>query len=125
MRKEAPLSEKESIEPEDLWDKPLIVSHQHGDDTYLSRWLHKDEAELNIVATYNLLFNASLLVDEGLGYALCFDKLINTQGSGLCFRPFSPRLEAHGYIVWKKYQVFSKAADIFLRYLREMLKEKA
>ena len=125
MRKEAPLSEKESIEPEDLWDKPLIVSHQQGDDTYLSRWLHKDEAELNIVATYNLLFNASLLVDEGLGYALCFDKLINTQGSGLCFRPFSPRLEAHGYIVWKKYQVFSKAADIFLRYLREMLEEKA
>lgn len=121
MRKDSPLAEKEVICPEDLWDKPLIVSHQKGDDVYLNQWLHREESELHIVATYNLLFNASLLVDEGLGYALCYDKLINTQGSNLCFRPFSPHLEACGYIVWKKYQVFSKATNIFLQYLREML----
>ena len=121
MRKDSPLAEKEVIHPEDLWDKPLIVSHQKGDDRYLNQWLQREESELHIVATYNLLFNASLLVDEGLGYALCYDKLINTKGSNLCFRPFSPRLEAHGFIVWKKYQVFSKAANIFLQYLREML----
>ena len=120
MRKDSPLAEKETICPEDLWDKPLIVSHQKGDDVYLNQWLQREESELHIVATYNLLFNASLLVDEGLGYALCYDKLINTQGSNLCFRPFSPRLEARGFIVWKKYQVFSKAANIFLQYLREM-----
>ena len=121
MRKDSPLAEKEVIHPEDLWDKPLIVSHQKGDDRYLNQWLQREESELHIVATYNLLFNASLLVDEGLGYALCYDKLINTKGSNLCFRPFSPRLEAHGFIVWKKYQVFSKAANIFLQYLRELL----
>ena len=121
MRRDSPLAEKEVICPEDLWDKPLIVSHQKGDDVYLNQWLQREESELHIVATYNLLFNASLLVDEGLGYALCYDKLINTKGSNLCFRPFSPRLEARGFIVWKKYQVFSKAANIFLQYLREML----
>ena len=121
MRKDSPLAEKETICPEDLWDKPLIVSHQKGDDVYLNQWLQREESELHIVATYNLLFNASLLVDEGLGYALCYDKLINTKGSNLCFRPFSPRLEARGFIVWKKYQVFSKAANIFLQYLRELL----
>ncbi len=121
MRKDSPLAEKETICPEDLWDKPLIVSHQKGDDVYLNQWLQREESELHIVATYNLLFNASLLVDEGLGYALCYDKLINTKGSNLCFRPFSPRLEAHGFIVWKKYQVFSKATNIFLQYLREMI----
>ena len=121
MRRDSPLAEKETICPEDLWDKPLIVSHQKGDDRYLNQWLQREKSELHIVATYNLLFNASLLVDEGLGYALCYDKLINTKGSDLCFRPFSPRLEAHGFIVWKKYQVFSKAANIFLQYLREML----
>lgn len=121
MRRDSPLAEKETICPEDLWDKPLIVSHQKGDDVYLNQWLQREESELHIVATYNLLFNASLLVDEGLGYALCYDKLINTQGSNLCFRPFSPRLEARGFIVWKKYQVFSRAANIFLQYLRELL----
>ena len=107
------------------WDKPLIVSHQKGDNIYLGRWLQREESELHIVATYNLLFNASLLVDEGLGYALCYDKLINTQGSNLCFRPFSPRLEARGFIVWKKYQVFSKAANLFLQCLNEMIDGKA
>lgn len=121
MRKDSPLAEKKAILPEDLWDKPLIVSHQRGDNAYLGQWLGRKESELHIVATYNLLFNASLLVDEGIGYALCFDKLINTNGSNLCFRPLSPRLEAHGYIVWKKYQVFSKAARAFVDCLNELI----
>ena len=121
MRRDSPLAEKATVCPEDLWDKPLIVSHQKGDGVYLNQWLQREEAELHIVATYNLLFNASLLVEEGLGYALCFDKLIHTQGSNLCFRPFSPGLEARSWIVWKKYQVFSRAANIFLQYLREWL----
>ena len=125
MRKDSPLAEKETICPEDLWDKPLIFPHQRGDNTYLSHWLQREETELHIVATYTLIFNASLLVDEGLGYALCYDKLINTHGSNLCFRPFSPRLEARGFIVWKKYQVFSKAANLFLQCLNEMIDGKA
>ena len=121
MRTDAPLAQKETISPQDLWDKPLIVSQQKGDDVYLSQWLGKKESQLNIVGTYNLIFNASLLVDEGLGYALCYDKLINTCGSNLCFRPLSLALEAHGSIVWKKYQVFSKAAHVVLQYVKDML----
>lgn len=120
MRKDAPLAGKEYISPEDLWDKPLIVSQQRGKDSELNRWFQKGESELNIVATYNLIYNASLLVDEGLGYALCFDELINTNGSNLCFRPLAPQLEAPCFIVWKRYQIFSKAANIFLQSLREM-----
>ena len=114
MRKDAPLTEKETISPEDLWDKPLIVSQQRGDSAYLDQWFGRKEPELNIVATYNLVFNASLLVDEGLGYALCYDKLINTTGSNLCFRPLEPKLESGLNIIWKKYQVFSPAAEVFL-----------
>ena len=119
MRRDAPLAQKEVICPEDLWDQPLIISHQRGDDHHLGRWLKRDLSKLNVVATYNLVFNASLLVDEGLGYALCFDKLINTRGSDLCFRPCSPRLEAPGFIVWKIYQIFSKPAAVFLKCLKE------
>lgn len=121
MRRDAPLAQKEAISPEDLWDKPLIVSHQRGDDNYLSRWMKREISRLNVVATYNLVYNASLLVDEGLGYALTFDGLINTEGSDLCFRPLAPQLEAPGSIVWKKYQVFSKPAAAFLQCLRGML----
>lgn len=125
MRRDSPLAPKETIAPEDLRDKPLIVSHQKGEDVNLGKWFQQETSQLNIVATYNLVLNASLLVDEGLGYAICYDKLINTRESNLCFRPLSPRLEAHGFIVWKKNQVFSKAAGIYLQCLREMLETES
>ena len=120
MRRDSPLAAKDIITAKDLIGQPLIVSSQGLEKDKLPYYLIKD-APYHIVATYNLLFNASLLVSEGLGYALCFDRLINTQGSSLCFRPFFPRLEARGRIVWKKYQVFSKAAGLFLQCLRELL----
>ncbi len=118
MRRDSPLAQKEEIEPEDLWDKPLILSQQHDDGWSMSQWMKRDISKLNVVATYNLIYNASLLVDEGLGYTLCFDRLINTQGSGLCFRPLRPRLEATAYLVWKKYQLLSRASEKFLQQLQ-------
>ena len=33
-------------------------------------WLGKKPEELNLVSTYNLIYNASLMVEEGLGYAM-------------------------------------------------------
>lgn len=125
MRRDSPLARQEAVSPSDLWDKPLIVSHQRGGSDHLPQWLGREYSQLNVVATYNLVFNASLLVEEGLGYALCLDKLVHTQGTNLCFRPFSPRLEASASIVWKKYQVFSKAVETFLSCLRQLLEETA
>jgi len=61
------------------------------------------------------------MVEEGLGYAIGFDKIINTSGnSSLCFRPLSPKKEDSMNIVWKKYQVFSKACEKFMMKLREI-----
>lgn len=123
MRQDSPLAAKETISPEDLWDKPLIVSQQEHNQNGLSAWIQKDLSELEIVATYNLLFNASLMVSEGLGYAVGFDKIINTSGdSDLCFRPLSPTREAGMSIIWKKYQVFSKASEKFIQKLKELPK---
>lgn len=120
MRKDSPLAEKEFIQPQDLWDKPLIISAQKTDAWPMAQWFQQDVAKLNVVATYNLVFNASLMVEEGLGYAMCFDKLINVSGdSNLCFRPLFPRLEAEASVIWKRYQVFSKAAQKFIDALQE------
>lgn len=120
MRRDSPLAKKEKIQPQDLWDKPLIVSAQRADVWPMAQWFERDVTELKIVATYNLVFNASLMVDEGMGYALCFDKLINVTGqSNLCFRPLEPQMTAEASIIWKRYQVFSKAAQKFIDALRE------
>ena len=123
MISDSPLAKKAFITPNYLSDKPLILSHQKGDDSYLARWMKQDRSRLNVVATYNLVYNASLLAAEGLGYALCIDKLINTRDSSLCFRPLSPRLEAVCCIVWKRYQMLSKPARVFLDCLRRLMEE--
>lgn len=119
MRRDLPLAEKETIQPEDLWDKPLIISNQDDSKGTLTAWINKELSELEIVATYNLLFNASLMVEEGLGYAIGLDKIINTSGNTkLCFRPLSPKTEAGMHIIWKKYQVFSKASEKFIEKIK-------
>lgn len=119
MRKDSPLAAKENICAEDLWDKPLIMSQQTVNSDEMGSWFHRDVAKLNIVATYNLVYNASRFVKMGVGYAITLDKLINTSGdSSLCFRPLYPVSEAGLCIVWKKYQVFSRAAEQFLKQIQ-------
>lgn len=49
------------------------------------------------------------MVDEGLGYAICFDKLVNISGnSSLCFRLLQPKLEVRMSVLWKNIKSFQK-----------------
>lgn len=122
MRKDAPLAKKKSIRSEDLRDKPLIISRQAFKSADFKSFFGCDFDGLNIVATYNLIFNGSIMADEGLGYALGLDKIVNVSGdSNLCFIPLEPRLEAEMSIIWKKYRVHSKAVKKYLKKLREAL----
>jgi DNA-binding transcriptional LysR family regulator len=124
MRKDCPLASKESIQAEDLLNVPLICSRQAMKQTYskneFADWFGVDFDKLNIVTTYNLAYNAALMVEEGMGYAVVLDKIVNTSSdSNLCFRPLKPRLESGLNIVWKKHQVFSAAADLFIKEIQE------
>ncbi|MDR2302944.1 MAG: LysR family transcriptional regulator [Deltaproteobacteria bacterium] len=119
-RKDSPLAKLKAIRPKDIWDLPLISSHRRLVSGELSKWIGRDYESLNVVATYNLIFNAALMVEEGLGYALCLDKLVSAVGSEtMCFKPLKPRLESTIKIVWKKYQIFSQSAEKFLLSLRD------
>ncbi len=124
MRKDSPLSDKAFIMKEDLLNVPLICSRQvmrwSGAGNEFAEWFGEDFDKLNIVTTYNLVYNAAIMVDAGIGYAVTLDKLVNTtKDSRLCFRPLNPKLESGLDIVWKKYQVFSSAAELFLEKLRD------
>lgn len=121
MRRDSPLAEKEFVSAEDLIDKPLIISRQAFQKREFHDFFPCETEKLNIAATYNLLFNGSLMVEEGMGYAICFDNIINVSGeSELCFRPLQPQITASMSIVWKKYQVVTKAAEKFLQRLQEI-----
>ena len=115
MRKDSPLAGKDFLTPEDLLDKPLIFNRNTRDGDQLMSWLNKSRSKIHTAATYNLLFNASLMVEEGLGYAFALDKIIHvTENSSLLFKPLCPAIHAEMNLIWKKYQFFSKAAQKFL-----------
>lgn len=121
MLRDSPLAKKKNITAEDLLDKPLIISRQAFQNHEFRDFFPYGEDKLNIAATYNLLFNGSLMVEEGMGYAICFDNIINVSGnSKLCFVPLSPKLESGMSIVWKKYQIFTKAVERFIQKLQEI-----
>ena len=80
-----------------------------------------EPARANIVCHYNLLFNAAIMVEEGMGIALCLDRLADTsEHSRLTFRPLTPRRQYRFRFVWKKYQVLTPAAEVFLRRIRSV-----
>ncbi len=120
MLKTDPLAAKDFITPQDLAGLPLIMSRQAMVQEEIDDWGKKYTGNLNIVATYNLIYNAAIMTREGFGYTLTLDKLANTgSDSELCFRPLKPELHVNLNIVWKKYQIFSKASQKFLEYLRK------
>ncbi|WP_142827995.1 LysR family transcriptional regulator [Planococcus soli] len=124
MRQDDPLAQKPFIQPEDLMDKPLLISRQTAVSNEMTGWFGKDIDDLHVVGTYNLIYNAALMVEENIGYALCLDKLVNTTGdSKLRFVPLLPKLEANLNVIWKKHQVFSSAANLFLEQLRNNIKK--
>lgn len=125
MRRDSPLAQKTSITAKDLEGLPLIISRQVSHKSELSEFFSEVKAKINIASTYNLLFNGSLMVDEGMGYAICLDKIINVSGdSDLCFRPLEPKITAGMSVVWKRYQVLTKATELFLQKLKENAEKK-
>lgn len=112
-----PLAKKQFILPSDLKDQRLLISNQSQVDNQLSEWLGGNLDKFKIVGSYNLLYNASLLVKESNIVALCIDGIINTTNSGLNFIPFSPTLNARINIIWKKHQVFSNVSNKFMELL--------
>ncbi len=120
VRRDDPLARFCGVMPSDIAGRKVIVSRQNMAANGISGWMGPDFPEPEVVATYNLLFNASLLVSEGVGIALCLEGIVNTSGdSDLVFVPFEPELRVGMSLVWKKNSVQGRAQRLFLDGLRE------
>lgn len=101
-RSDNPLSKKKKITFDDMINEPIIVSRQSLAHD-LRKWAGERVDELTIAATGDIPFNLSLLVKEGIGSLLCFDKIINTtETSNLRYIPLDPPMLSPLYIIWKK-----------------------
>ena len=123
MRKDNPLAQQKYIEKKDLLKLPLICSQQFlnhsANDNFFSMWFGDDFKNLNISATYNLLFNATHLAEKNNCCILGLNKLVDIRNSNLCFRPLFPPLVSKINIIWKKGQIFSPSAQIFADLLQK------
>lgn len=121
MPADCELASQKYINIDQLKSLPMIIAEQTFYGHQELEWFGSDYSVMNVVATYNLIYNATFLVEHGIGYALCLDRLVNTQGRNLTFRSIVPELSVDLYIVTKKYQTFSPAVKIFLKQLQSVI----
>ena len=114
MKKNDPLAKKKELKSSDLIKLPLITSRQWLNQDF-TQWFGSNSKKINVVATYNLAFNASIMVKAGIGYALILDKIIDTsKSSELTFRPLKNTPKVEMFIIWRKHQTFSHVAKLLL-----------
>ncbi|WP_390409282.1 LysR family transcriptional regulator [Lacticaseibacillus jixiensis] len=121
VKQDSPLANQSAVTAAQLRGQAIIASRQAGSMDLLTDWLGSSANQLHIVATYNLLYNASLLVNAGVGVALCLDGIVNSQGTDLRFVPLAPKLQGHASLIWPKTSQLSPAAQAFLAALQAVL----
>lgn len=129
MRKDCELAQKDFVTFDDMEKVPLILSRKvfrkPTPDNEFFRWFNEKKDNLNIAATHTLFYNAAIMVEQGMGYMFTLNNLVNTsKDSNLCFRPIKTDMNASWCLIWKKYQVFSPAAKMFLEKLQEKYTKK-
>lgn len=116
MRKDHPLAGKEYLTVEDIKAYPLMMPSRPVARRELLNWMRCDESELIIPVNYNLLSNVALLVEAGMGSAVCLDGALSVHYScDTCFKPVFPEHTTRSVLLWKKNRLLHPAASLFIQ----------
>lgn len=123
VRKGSELAGKPYVCPEDLIRFPLLSTKRESLRHELINWFGGYADQMDTVSSYNLIYNAAMMVEKGMGVALCLE--LECSYGELCFVPLSPRLEFNSVLAWKKNQVHSPAVTALIAYAKERLQDRA
>lgn len=117
VRKDSALADREFVRAEDLLEVPLLMIKRATVQNELASWFDNYYDQIQVVGTHNLINNAAVMVEKGIGCALCFN--LGIAYDNLCFVPLMPAVETGAVIVWKKNQIASRAVHEFIRFLKK------
>ena len=116
---DSPLAAKKCISPKDAKAATLICSRQAMVREFISGWLGCPFDKIRVAATYNLFYNAAMLVETGVGAAICIDGVIPHEfADHVVFRPFAPALKSDIYLAWRRNMTLPPAANALLAAVR-------
>ena len=119
-RIDGPFAGKAHIEANDLIGQPILCSSQSFDRNEFAGWLRDVANDFKIVGTFNLLYNAYLLAEAGVGHVLALQSVINpAPSSGVIWLPLYPKLQADVIVAWDKKRRLTKPVKMLLEFLRE------
>lgn len=117
------LARKTTIHPDDLKGVPLISSNRSEVQSMLESWLGKSLNTLNVVGTFNLIFNVFSLVENRVGSALTIEgATTNGQHEELTFVPLVPEVKTNCVLVWKKNRIQTPAVKEFIQRFNDAFK---
>lgn len=120
VRKDHELANKETVTVDDIKGYPLIMPGRENAKNQILHWMQCEERHLNIPAYYNILSNSALLVEAGMGCAVCLDGALSIHADPvLCFRQILPTHVTRSVILWKKNHLFSQAVSLFVQTIQE------
>jgi DNA-binding transcriptional LysR family regulator len=123
MRKEDPLSKKDSLRISDIIGLPFFLSHRRIVTDEIEGWFGKMANKLNILGYHNLLTNTTLLIERGLCYSITVQGAYSIRPNvNLRFVPLSPEHKAGHVMAWKKNRIFGQATSLFLEYVKKHLR---
>lgn len=111
------LASQKVITVDDIKKYGLIMPKREKALSHVLNWMGCRETDLEIRTYYNILSNAALLVEAGMGCAVCLEGALSVHSSpDICFRQVLPKHVSRSVILWKKKRAVSNGiADLFIQ----------
>ncbi|WP_461219607.1 LysR family transcriptional regulator [Lapidilactobacillus salsurivasis] len=111
------LAQQAEIRPDDLLGTPLLCSSRAPVQQLLSDFAGVPADQLNVVGTYNLIFNVFSLVANEVGAAVTIEGAVsNRLGADLRFIPLAPTVKTHCVLAWKQRLHTPVVAELIRRF---------
>jgi len=117
VRKDHKLASNKFIYPEEIKKESVIISKNKLIQNEFANWMGIPMEKLNVGATFTLVYNAAMMVKNGMGMAVCL-KLENNF-EDLKFIPFYKAAISKTILVWKPCLKYSVATEKFIKFIEE------